>query len=141
MCSLTKYPDRWCAGSATVPFLNWFTEMENERDDLKYWDRQNMGDPQKDAERLREASPIFYIDNVRAPVQIIAGANDPRCPLGESLQAKKKLEENGAQLDFRYYENEGHMFEKMENIVDAATACYAFLKKHLFQHDRIERQN
>lgn len=133
MCSLVSYPDRWCAGSATVPFLNWFTEMENEREDLRFWDMQNMGDPFGDAERLRKASPVFFLDSIKAPVQIIAGKNDPRCPLSESLQAKEKLVSAGIPLDFKFYENEGHSFEKMENIVDSQVRTYNFIMTHLLR--------
>src|SRR5207245_1925485 len=87
------------AGSAIVPFLNWFTEIQNERDDLRYWDMQNMGDPEKDKDRLREASPIFFIDQIRVPVQMIAGAHDPRCPPSETLQAQNELRKHGKQDD------------------------------------------
>ncbi len=131
MCALTKYENRWVCGSATVPFLNWFTEMENEREDLRFWDLQNMGNPETDAERLREASPIFFIDRIRVPVQIIAGANDPRCPLEESIQAKEKLESLGMPVDFKFYEDEGHSFSKLSNIVDSNMRTLAFLEKHL----------
>lgn len=131
MCSLVFYPDRWCAGSATVPFLNWFTEMESEREDLRYWDIQNMGDPVRDSDRLRSASPVFFLDRIRAPVQIIAGENDSRCPLSESLQAKEKIEKMRVPLDFKFYRGEGHSFEKMENIIDSQMRTYRFLCKHL----------
>ncbi len=136
MCALTRYPDRWACGSAVVPFLNWFTEMENEREDLRFWDMQNMGDPAKDRERLKNASPFFYLDRVIAPVQIIAGANDPRCPLEESIRAKEEMEKLGKKVDFHYYPDEGHGFSKRENRVDADMRVFRFLETHLF--DRSE---
>ena len=105
--------------------------MESEREDLRYWDIQNMGDPVKDADRLRSASPVFFLDRIRAPVQIIAGENDPRCPLSESLQAKEKIEKMHVPLDFKFYRGEGHSFEKMENIIDSQMRTYRFLRKHL----------
>lgn len=132
MCALTRHPEKWVCGSAVVPFLNWFTEMENEREDLKFWDHENMGDPVKDRDRLRDASPIFFLDRISAPVQIIAGANDPRCPLEESLQAKKELERLGKQVEFKHYDDEGHGFSKRENRVDANMRMLRFIEKHLF---------
>jgi dipeptidyl aminopeptidase/acylaminoacyl peptidase len=129
--ALAKYPDDWACGSALFPFLNWFTEIENEREDLRYWDLMNMGDPKVDAERLRAASPIFYMDQIRAPIQIIGGAQDPRCPLEESIQAREVLESKGKTVDFKAYEDEGHGFRKMENRVDAYSRVFAFLDKHL----------
>ncbi len=131
MCALSKYPDRWVCGSALVPFLNWFTEIENERDDLRFWDMQNMGDPKKDIERLRNASPIFFLDKVRAPVQLIAGAHDPRCPAEESEQARDELQKLGKPVDFKIYEDEGHGFRKTANRVDAYKRCFSFILKYL----------
>ena len=131
MCCLTFHPGLWRCGSAGVPFLNWFTEMESERGDLHYWDIQNMGDPEKDADRLRRASPFFYMENIDAPVQIIAGGNDPRCPLEESESAVKRLKSLGKEVDFKFYDGEGHWFRKLENSVDADSRAFLFIMEHL----------
>jgi dipeptidyl aminopeptidase/acylaminoacyl peptidase len=131
MCALTKYPERWACGVAIVPFLNWFTEIQNEREDLRYWDLENMGDPSKDAERLRDASPIFFIDRVRAPVFLAAGANDPRCPAEEVEQARNELKRLGKRLEVKFYPDEGHGFRKMKNRVDALKSALSFLERYL----------
>jgi len=131
MCALTKFPRHWAVGSAMVPFLNWFTEIENEREDLRYWDLQNMGDPKKDCERLRKASPIFFIDRIEAPVQVIAGEHDPRCPISETKQAEKEFRKLGKVFDLVIYEDEGHGFRKIENRVDAYKRRAKFLSEHL----------
>ena len=123
----------WAAGSAVVPFVNWFTEYENEREDLKHWDRENLGDPVKDAGRYRERSPIFFIDSVRAPVQIIAGAHDPRCPASEAEQARDALLSRGVEVEFVVYPDEGHGFRRMDNRVDALLRRAAFLERHLLR--------
>jgi dipeptidyl aminopeptidase/acylaminoacyl peptidase len=65
MTCATQYPARWAAGSALVPFVNWFTEHASEREDLQYWDDQNMGDPVKDYERWYANSPIFFVDRIK----------------------------------------------------------------------------
>ena len=131
MCALTRHPSLWAAGSALFPFLNWFTEFENEREDLQYWDRENMGDPVRNADRFREASPLFFIDGVQAAVQIVAGANDPRCPMSESVQARDALRKLGKPVDFVAYNDEGHGFRNTENRVDAMKKRASFLEKHL----------
>jgi dipeptidyl aminopeptidase/acylaminoacyl peptidase len=131
MCALTKYPKMWGAGSAVVPFLNWFTEFENEREDLQFWDRENMGDPKKDYQRFRDASPIFFIDGVEAPVQLISGAHDPRCPVSETRQAQQELQKLGKVFDLIVYEDEGHGFRKLDNRVDAYKRQASFLDRHL----------
>lgn len=131
MCALTKYPDLWAAGSAIVPFLNWFTEIANERDDLQYWDKQNMGDPERDKERLHDASPIFILKKVKAPVQMIAGAHDPRCPASETIQARDELQRLGKTVETIIYQDEGHGFRKLDNRLDAYRKSVSFLNKYL----------
>ncbi|MEM0118754.1 MAG: S9 family peptidase [Conexivisphaerales archaeon] len=132
MCALTKYPTLWSCGVAIVPFLNWFTEIKNEREDLRFWDLQNMGDPDKpeDRERLKQASPIFFIKDIVAPVLLIAGANDPRCPVEEAEQAKEELEKNGKLVETRFYSDEGHGFRKTANRIDAYKRAIDFIEKY-----------
>ncbi|MEM0117094.1 MAG: S9 family peptidase [Conexivisphaerales archaeon] len=134
MCALTKYPSLWSCGVALVPFLNWFTEIKNEREDLRFWDLQNMGDPDNpnDRDRLRQASPIFYIDNIVAPVLLIAGANDPRCPMEETEQAREALEKKGKVVETKFYFDEGHGFRKTANRIDAYRRAVEFIEKYTF---------
>jgi dipeptidyl aminopeptidase/acylaminoacyl peptidase len=131
MTSLTQYPDRWAAGSAVVPFLNWFTGHANSREDLQHWDLENMGDPEKDRDLYYERSPFFFLDRVRAPVQLICGANDPRCPASESIQARDALAAQGKPCDLVLYPDEGHSFLKTENVVDAEKRRVEFLAEAL----------
>ncbi len=133
MCCLAKYPDLWSCGAALVPFLNWFTEIQNEREELRFWDLQNMGDPEKDKERLKAASPIFFLDGVKSPVLLVAGANDPRCPIEESVQAKDELEKYGRDFELLVYGDEGHGFRKTKNKVDAYSKTIAFLEKNILR--------
>jgi dipeptidyl aminopeptidase/acylaminoacyl peptidase len=129
--ALTRHPRVFAAGSAFVPFLNWFTEHAAEREDLQYWDLENFGDPEKDADRYRELSPIFFMDNVVAPMQLVAGENDPRCPPGEARQAAEALAKLGRPHELIIYPDEGHGFAKVENRVDAYKRRADFLVKHL----------
>ncbi|MDY6874919.1 MAG: S9 family peptidase [Chloroflexota bacterium] len=131
MTSLTRYPDRWAAGSAVVPFLNWFTEFANERQDLQHWDRENFGDPEKDHDLYYERSPFFFLGCITVPVQLICGAHDPRCPAGESIQARDALLAQGKRCDFILYPDEGHLFQKTRNVVDAKKRRVAFLAEML----------
>lgn len=131
MTCLTKYPQRWAAGSAAVPFLNWFTSHKNSRHDLQHWDRENFGDPVKDYDLWFQRSPYFFLDRIQAPVQLLCGANDVRCPASESLQAQQKLIALGKVCDYVSYEGEGHALLKVENQVDAKKRRAEFLAKYL----------
>lgn len=131
MTSLTQFPDRWAGGSAVVPFLNWFTGHINARPDLQHWDLENFGDPERDRQRYYERSPFFFLDRLQAPVQLICGAHDPRCPASESLQARDALHALGKPCELVMYEDEGHVFLKKENVIDAKVRQVDFLKRLL----------
>ncbi len=131
MVGLTKYPRKFAVGSAVVPFINWFTEFESEREDLRYWDLQNMGDPKEAPDRFREASPMFFLDRITAPVQMLAGAHDPRCPAAETRQAADELTRMGKVHDTLIFPDEGHGFLKMKNRLTAYQRQLRFLKKYL----------
>ncbi len=131
MTCLTRQPKLWAVGSAVVPFLNWFTGHEYSREDLQYWDIQNMGDPVECHELWYERSPFFFLDKVRAPVQFICGENDPRCPPSESVEAHEKLNALGVQSELLLYKGEGHGFLKLENVIDSEQKCVEFLAKVL----------
>lgn len=131
MSCLTEYPERWACGSAVVPFLNWFTSHLNSRLDLQYWDIEYMGDPQENYALWRERSPFFFLDRVQAPVQLICGANDPRCPASESTVARDTLLALGKPVDYVLYPDEGHAFLKIKNVVDHELRRVAFLARTL----------
>jgi dipeptidyl aminopeptidase/acylaminoacyl peptidase len=131
MTSLTQYPDRWAVGSANVPFLNWFTGHANSREDLQHWDLENFGHPEKDHDLYYERSPFFFLDRISAPVQMICGTHDVRCPASESIAARDRLVELGKECDLVLYPDEGHGFLKIENVVDAKKRRAAFLARVL----------
>jgi dipeptidyl aminopeptidase/acylaminoacyl peptidase len=131
MSCLTRHPTLWAGGSAIVPFLNLFNCHEELREDLKHWDIENMGHPDENYELWRERSPYFFLDNIQAPVQIICGENDPRCPASDSILARDKLLELGRQVDFKMYAGEGHAFLKIENVLDSEMRRAAFLARVL----------
>jgi dipeptidyl aminopeptidase/acylaminoacyl peptidase len=131
MTCLTQFPELWCAGSAVVPFTNWFKSHDDSREDLQHWNIENMGDPKENYKRWYNASPYFFLDKIQAPVQIICGGVDPRCPASDSIDTRDKLVELGKSVDFLLYKDEGHAFLKIENIIDSETKRVEFLAKVL----------
>ena len=131
MTGVTFHPEVFAAGSALVPYVNWFTEHDNEREDLQYWDEQNMGDPVKDHDRWHAMSPIFFVDRITAPVQLFAGGADPRCPPNEAEQVRDALQKRGRYVELHLYPDEGHGFRKIENRVDAYSKRAQFFDRYL----------
>ncbi len=128
---LTRYPDLWAAGSAVVPFLNWFTNHNEIRPDFQHWDIENFGDPVENHDLWLERSPAFFLERVRAPLQLICGRHDARCPISDSIAAQIELKKMGKEVELVIYEDEGHAFLKMENILDSELRRMEFLAKYL----------
>ncbi len=131
MTCLTMYPELFAVGSAVVPFLNWLKSHKNSREDLQHWNIENMGDPEDNKDLWIARSPFFFLDKVNAPVQMICGGNDPRCPASDSIDARDKLVELGKEVELLLYKDEGHSFLDTENIIDSEVKRMEFLAKKL----------
>lgn len=131
MTCLTGYPELFVGGSAIVPFLNWIKSHYASREDLQHWNIENMGDPEENKELWIARSPYFFLDRVNAPVQMICGENDQRCPASDSIDARDKLVELGKEVELHLYQGEGHSFLKIENVIDAEMKRVEFLRKVL----------
>ena len=90
-----------------------------------------VGDPVKDSVLLAEASPVFHVDNIKVPVLVAQGANDPRVNIDESNQIVEALKDRGIEVVYIVKDNEGHGFLNEENTFDFYRAMEEFLTKHL----------
>ena len=135
MMAVTKAPDLWAAGVPIVPFVNWFTEIENEDPVLQQSDLATMGDPVKNKALYEERSPINYIDQIKAPLLLLAGGHDPRCPKTETEQVVEAIRKRGGTVDYKIYDNEGHGFARVENQIDAYKRVGDFLLAHVVPAD------
>ncbi|MEJ8278955.1 prolyl oligopeptidase family serine peptidase [Pseudonocardia spirodelae] len=75
-------PGRWAAVVAGVPVADYVAAYADEMEQLRAFDRALFGgSPDELPDLYREASPLTYVDEVRVPVLVLAGENDPRCPI------------------------------------------------------------
>lgn len=128
MMALTKDPDQWAAGVAIAPFVNWFTEYQNEDATLRASDKATMGDPTENKALWEDRSPINFVDKIKAPLLLIAGENDPRCPKSEAEQVADAIKKHGGTVRLKIYDDEGHSFGKWEDVVDHFKRVSDFLK-------------
>jgi dipeptidyl aminopeptidase/acylaminoacyl peptidase len=135
MMAVAKAPELWAAGVPIVPFVNWFTEIENEDPVLQQSDLATMGDLVKNKALYEDRSPINFIDQIRAPLLLLAGGHDPRCPKSETQQVVEAIKKRGGTVDFKIYENEGHGFARVENQIDAYQRVADFLLAHVVPAD------
>jgi len=131
MMGVTKAPDVWAAGVPIVPFVNWFTEIQNEDPVLQQSDLATMGDLEKNKALYQDRSPIFFVDQITAPLLLLAGGNDPRCPKEETQQVVDAVKKRNGKVESKVYENEGHGFARVENQIDAYQRVSGFLKAHV----------
>jgi dipeptidyl aminopeptidase/acylaminoacyl peptidase len=135
MMAVTKAPEVWAAGVPIVPFVNWFTEIENEDPVLQQSDLATMGDVVKNKALYEDRSPINFIDQIKAPLLLLAGGHDPRCPKSETQQVVDAIRKRGGTVDSKVYENEGHGFARVENQIDAYKRVADFLLAHVVPAD------
>jgi dipeptidyl aminopeptidase/acylaminoacyl peptidase len=131
MMGVTKAPEVWAAGVPIVPFVNWFTEIQNEDPILQQSDLATMGDLVTNKARYEERSPINFVDQIKAPLYLLAGGNDPRCPKTEAQQVVDAVKKRGGVAEYKVYENEGHGFARVENQIDAYKRVADFLIAHV----------
>jgi dipeptidyl aminopeptidase/acylaminoacyl peptidase len=94
LLGLGRLPKLWSLGVAIVPVADYIAAFEDEMDPLKAYDRALFGaTPDENPQVYIERSPITYIENVSADILILAGENDPRCPIRQIDNYIARLEE------------------------------------------------
>ena len=94
------------------------------------WIRR-IGDVEKDDALNHRISPLFHVDKIRVPLLIGHGVNDPRVKLSESEAIVKAMREKNLPVTFVVYPDEGHGFERPENMFDFYGRAEEFLGKCL----------
>lgn len=96
----------------------------------KYW-REQIGDPKKDVDRLRAASPAHFADKISAPVLIIQGKQDQRVPQDQAKRMITALERAGRNPESLFLAKVGHNYGQEKDRIQIYNAIIGFLEKHL----------
>ncbi len=134
LAGMTFTPELYACGIDYVGISNLFTFLNSIP---PYWEPERemwyelVGNPVHDSLLLAEASPVFHVDQIRAPLLIAQGANDPRVNKKESDQMVKALREKGIDVEYIVKYDEGHGFRKEENKFEFYKAVEDFLGKHI----------
>ncbi len=119
MCyaSAVAYADRLKGSLCVVAISNFVTFLEGTQSYRRDLRRVEYGDERDPAQRtkLQEISPLRRIAEIKAPLFVVAGANDPRVPKAEADQIVKAIRARGGTAWYLVGENEGHGFAKKEN--------------------------
>lgn len=134
LAGVTFTPDLYACAVDYVGVSNLFSFMNTIP---PYWKplldmmHEMIGDPETDKEMMEKYSPVFHVDQIKAPLFIAQGANDPRVNKAESDQMVEALKKRGVEVEYMVKENEGHGFYNEENKFDFYRAMEKFLDKHL----------
>ncbi|MDQ0992097.1 prolyl oligopeptidase family serine peptidase [Streptomyces sp. V3I7] len=126
-------PDAWTLGIAVVPVADYVTAYHDEMEALKAMDRTLLGGtPEEVPDRFRASSPLTYVDDVKAPLYISAGVNDPRCPIRQIDNYVKRLESRGAPHEVYRYDA-GHGSLVVDERIKQVRLELDFARRHLMR--------
>ncbi len=134
LAGVTFTPDLYAAAVDYVGPSNMFTFMKTIP---PYWKPfldemyEMVGNPEKDKELLASESPVLHSDQIKTPLFIAQGAQDPRVNKAESDQMVASLKARGVDVEYMVKENEGHGFHNEENRFAFYEAMEKFLDQHL----------
>jgi dipeptidyl aminopeptidase/acylaminoacyl peptidase len=131
LMAIGKTPDIWGAAVELYGIVSWETMLQHSDAQLQQYEKALLGDPVKDKKVYEASSPIAYIHNVKAPLLVLQGENDPRVPKEEAEQVVELLKKDGKTVNAHYYPNEGHGFEKRENQIDSVRRTVEWFDKYL----------
>jgi dipeptidyl aminopeptidase/acylaminoacyl peptidase len=132
--ALAFRPEAFKVGVNIFGVTNWIRTLESIP---PYWEAQRkalyeeIGDPVKDRDFLIATSPLFHAKEIKKPMIVIQGANDPRVIKAESDDIVAAVKKNNVPVDYVVFDDEGHGFSKKKNTLEAYERILAFLDKHL----------
>jgi dipeptidyl aminopeptidase/acylaminoacyl peptidase len=124
-------PDLWAGGMAGVAVADWVSQFEDESETMRGIDVPFMGGtPDEAPEVYRRASPITYCEQVRAPVVIIQGHNDTRCPPRQVALYEARMKELGKPCEVHWFDA-GHLVGPVEQAIEHQEIFLRFVYRAL----------
>ena len=131
MAGLTEYPKTFAAGANLFGVVNFETFFKHTEPWMAAISKIEYGDPDKEADMLRELSPIHKVDRVAAPTIVLHGANDTNVPVVEAEQVVESLKKRGVPVEYVLFPDEGHGFRKTPNRIRSTVAIVQWFEQHL----------
>ncbi len=92
---------------------------------------KRIGNPDTEEDFLKSRSPLFHVENIKIPMLIAQGANDPRVKQAEAEQIVAAMKSKGISYEYMLFPDEGHGFARPENRLKFYAAAEKFLASHL----------
>ena len=136
LAGITFTPDVYKAAVSYVGPSSLITLMESFpayfRPYLGQW-YSAVGDSSIAADRIdmMARSPINFVDDIKTPLLLVQGANDPRVTKIESDNIARVMAEKKLPVEYVLAKDEGHGFHKRNNKLAYIIAMERFFSKHL----------
>jgi dipeptidyl aminopeptidase/acylaminoacyl peptidase len=131
LLGLGTQPEKWAAGLAMVPIGDMVALYEDEMQSVREHDRALFGGtPEELPEKWARSSPITYAEHVRAPVLVVAGRNDVRCPIRQVENFLAALDKTGAPYEADFFDA-GHFSLVVDEQIRQHRLMLDFLAKHV----------
>src|SRR6266567_45316 len=127
----TKLPDYWAAAAAIVGITDWREMYDLSDAAFRSFIERYFGKPEDNPQLYADRSPINFADNTKAPLLIWHRGNDSRCPLQPVQKFADRLNVLGKDYEMNVVWDEGHGFQKTENLARQYKAVVEFLDKKL----------
>jgi dipeptidyl aminopeptidase/acylaminoacyl peptidase len=134
LAAMAFRPETFKAGVDIFGVSNWLRTLESIP---PYWESfrkslyEEIGDPVKDKDMLIANSPLFHAKEIRKPLFVVQGANDPRVIKPESDEIVEAVKKNGVPVEYVVFPDEGHGFSKKKNQIESNQKILQFLDKYL----------
>ena len=132
---LAKYPDVWACGVAESGISDLSAMLEEtHKFESRYLNHllwPNSMTKEQITEVIKERSPITYAANIKAPMLIIGGKDDPICPPNQNEMLEAKIKEFGTPVEIALYDGEGHMYTKGSTLKDVEIRRERWFRKYL----------
>ncbi|REK10480.1 MAG: S9 family peptidase [Planctomycetota bacterium] len=128
-----RYNDRIRCSLDVVGISSLVTFLERTQDYRRDLRRVEYGDERDPKMRafLERIAPLNHADEIKKPLFVVQGKNDPRVPLSESEQIVETLRTNDTPVWYLMAEDEGHGFRKKQNADFQFYATILYIEKYL----------
>ncbi|MBI4164486.1 MAG: S9 family peptidase [Acidobacteria bacterium] len=131
MAGLTEYPELFAAGADFFGVVNFETFFAHTEPWMAAISTVEYGNPKTQAEMLRQLSPLYKIDRVKAATIVLHGANDTNVPVVEAEQVVDSLKKRGIRVEYVLFPDEGHGFAKTSNRIRSTVSMVRWFVKYL----------
>jgi len=134
LAGITFTPDLYACGIDFWGTSNYFTWYESFPPRWKPYMAQihrRWINPSVDSLQMYKTSPVFHVENIKAPILIAQSANDRRVKLEQSEQMVEELKKHNKEYEYVLLQGEGHALTNEKKIIELMTRVEAFLAKYM----------